>query len=112
MPILQSPLPWPVIQIVCKQAKVAVERVLHVGANAERGKDRGQKQQRMQPVTPFRRMNYNDRYLPSFRIKDVIFLRKRLDVRHETNSPVELKSCRVGKRINCFSRWTATPFPA
>jgi hypothetical protein len=33
----------------------------------------------------------NDGNLPSFRIKDVVFLRKRLDVRHETNSPVVLR---------------------
>jgi hypothetical protein len=36
----------------------------------------------MQPVTPFRRVDDYHRNLPSFRIKYVIFLRKRLDVRH------------------------------
>jgi hypothetical protein len=31
---------------------------------------------------PFRRVHDDDRKLPSFRIKNVVFLRKRLDVRH------------------------------
>ena len=82
VPILQRPLPRPVIQIGGKEAQVPVERVLHVGTNAERGKDRCKKQERVQPVAPLGRVNYNDRNLPSFRIKNVIFLRKRLDVRH------------------------------
>src|SRR6185312_2426472 len=60
MPVLQSPLPRPVVEIIGKQAQVAVEGVLHVGADAQRGKDRGQEQQRMQPVPPFRPMNHYD----------------------------------------------------
>src|SRR5579864_7548588 len=96
MPVLKNPLPGKIIQIVCKEAQVPVKRVLHVGANAERGEDRGKKEERVQPVTPFGRMNYNDGNLPSFRIKDVVFLRKRLDVRHETNSPGNLKAAAWG----------------
>src|SRR5689334_5277380 len=83
MPILPNPLPGPQVQVLGKQTQVLVEIKLHARAHAERGKDGGKKKQRMQPVTPLGRVDDNDPDLLPFRIKQVVFLRRRLYFRHE-----------------------------
>jgi hypothetical protein len=82
MPILTNPLPRPQIQVLGEQSQVLVEVKLHARAHAESGKDRGEKKQRVQPVTPLGRVYDNDPDLLPFRVKQVVFLRRRLYFRH------------------------------
>src|SRR5689334_9722962 len=86
MQVLKHPLPGPVINVLRnvarEQGQIVIEVELHPCPNAERGEDGGEKQQCVQPVTPFGRLDYNNSDFLAFRIVDLVFKRRGGIVRH------------------------------
>ena len=76
VPVCQCPTPGKDVLVQLERGQAMIEVVLQTGADTKSAEQGQQKKQRMQPIAPFRRMNYYYSDFLAFRIKKVEFLRR------------------------------------